>query len=146
MSERVYLRRTHPGLFLGVMGIGATHLVAGGLLLLAPKLTPLTAAFVAPFFAVGAAIIYGTLSGRYRGLTRPALLVGLVWTSFFGIAFAMSVVTSLNAVQTRQLSWLIAPWEFWSFAHFVAVSEVPANPIRTRRTAGERGLRREPPS
>lgn len=127
---RVYLHKTHPGLFYWILAIALTHFSVGGLMLYALLYTPasthsnpgLGMAFIAAFFVAGSLQLYGILAPHYRYI-RGGLIMGLALISFLALTFTLSVGLKLGELQIKQLAWLIPPWPLWAFSHYLALGE-----------------------
>lgn len=130
---RIYLNKTHPGLFRGILAVALSHYLAGVLIFYGTLAGPprhnifLSWLFTAAFFVVGSIQLYGLFAPHYIWVRR-GLLLGLALIGWLAVVFISAISTTLKNPETIRLAWLVTPWPFWAYAQYLQLEEPPENP------------------
>lgn len=130
---KVYLRKTHPGLFKGVLSVALTHLLLSSLLLYGTLAAHrnnvnLSLLFIGAFMVISGTILYGLFAPHYRWV-RIGLMLGFVFILFLSVSFLLAIGANLGRSEVIRYSWLIAPWPLFAYLQLIQLEEPPENPM-----------------
>lgn len=128
------MRKYHNHLLPSLIGLALTHVFTALAMFSAAVqsqdgMTLKGYIFITPFMLIGLGLIISLVWLPYKWVKVFSFL-GFMYVTFFAIAFSLSLIRGFNNPEVHRFAWLIGPWLFWSFCHYLRFSEASQNGIK----------------